>query len=210
MLEGGVARLTLPVGERDHVQGPASAAVTLVEYGDFECPYCRAAVPLVQELQRLLGDQLRFVFRHFPLTASHPHAQLAAEAAEAAAVEGRFFEMHAVLFENQEALEEGNLARYAADLGLDTNRIRSELETHAHADRVLEDLESGLESGARGTPTFFLDGVRYDGIVGVRQLLSAIREAHPEVVTEPPRKRTGRRTIPRVVGQRSPFRAPDR
>ena len=120
MSEGGVARLGLPVGERDHVQGPASAPVTLVEYGDYECPYCRAAVPIVQELQRLLGDQLRFVFRHFPLTGSHPHAQHAAEVAEAAAAQGRFSEMHGALFEHQEALEDDHLVQYAADLELDT------------------------------------------------------------------------------------------
>src|SRR3977135_4269692 len=115
MPDGGVARLRLPVGERDHVQGPADAPVTLVEYGDYECPYCRAALPIVQELQRLLGDQLRFVFRHFPLTGLHPPAQHAAEAAEAAAAQGRFPEMHAALFEHQEALDDDHLVQYAAD-----------------------------------------------------------------------------------------------
>ena len=209
MSEGGVARLGLPVGKRDHVQGPPTASVTLVEYGDYECPYCRAAVPIVQELQQLLGDQLRYVFRHFPLSGSHPHAQQAAEVAEAAAVQGRFFEMHAALFENQDALEKDHLLQYAEDLGLDGARIRRELDAHAYAGRVREDFESGLSSGVRGTPTFYLDDVRHDGIIGVRQLLSAIQKAHPEIVTDVSEGRDGQRPIPRVVGQRSPLRQAD-
>jgi protein-disulfide isomerase len=209
MSKDRTTRLALAVGERDHVQGPATAPVTLVEYGDYECPYCRAAVPIVLELQQLLGDQLRFVFRHFPLTGSHPHAQQAAEVAEAAAVQGRFFEMHAALFENQEALEKDHLVQYAQDLGLDSARIRRELGAHSYKGRVREDFESGLSSGARGTPTFYLDDIRYDGIIGVRQFISAIQEAHPDVVTDEPKGRVGQRTIPRVVGQRSPLRQSD-
>jgi protein-disulfide isomerase len=205
MSEDRPVRLALAVSERDHVQGPATAPVTLVEYGDYECPYCRAAQPIVQELQQLLGDQLRYVFRHFPLTGSHPHAQQAAEVAEAAAVQGRFFEMHAALFENQEALENDHLVEYAEDLGLDIARIRRELGAHSYAGRVREDFESGLSSGARGTPTFYLDDTRYDGIIGVSQFLSAIQEAHPEIVTDEQEGRAGQRTIPRVVGQRSPL-----
>jgi protein-disulfide isomerase len=209
MSEDRPTRLALAVGERDHVQGPETAPVTLVEYGDYECPYCRAAVPIVQELQQLLGDQLRYVFRHFPLTGSHPHAQQAAEVAEAAAVQGRFFEMHAALFENQDALEQDQLLQYAEDLGLDIARIRRELGAQSHAGRVREDFQSGLDSGARGTPTFYLDDLRYDGIIGVRQFLSAIAEAHPDIVTDGPEGRVGLRTIPRVVGQRSPLRQSD-
>ena len=205
MSEDRATRLALAVGERDHIQGVASAVVTLVEYGDYECPYCRAAVPIVQELQRLLGDQLRFVFRHFPLTGSHPHAQQAAEVAEAAAVQGRFFEMHAALFENQQALENAHLLAYAEDLGLDIAQIRRELGAHAHAGRVREDFESGLRSGARGTPTFYVDELRYDGIIGVRQFLAAIQGGHPELVISEPDEPVGRRAIPRVVGQRSPL-----
>jgi formate-nitrite transporter family protein len=209
MSEDRPTLLALAVNERDHVQGPATAPVTLVEYGDYECPYCRAAVPIVQELQHLLGDQLRFVFRHFPLTGSHPHAQQAAEVAEAAAVQGRFFEMHAALFENQEVLENEQLLTYAEDLGLDIARIRRELGAHAHAGKVREDFESGLSSGARGTPTFYLDDLRYDGIVGVRQFLAAMQGAHPEIVMDEPDGPVGQRTIPRVVGQRSPLRPSD-
>ena len=209
MSEDRTAQLTLAVGERDHVQGPATAPVTLVEYGDYECPYCRAAVPIVQELQQLLGDQLRYVFRHFPITESHTHARQAAEVAEAAGAQGRFFEMHAALFENQEALERDHLVSYAADLGLDVDRIRGELRAHSHAGRVDEDFESGLSSGARGTPTFYLDEIRYDGIIGVRQMLSAIQQAHPDIVVDEPDGRVGQRTIPRVVRQRSPLRQSD-
>jgi protein-disulfide isomerase len=183
--------------------------VTLVEYGDYECPYCRAAVPIVQELRHLLGDQLRFVFRHFPITASHPHAQQAAEVAEAAAVQGRFFEMHAALFENQEALDDDHLVQYAEDLGLHSAQIRRDLGAHSFAGRVREDFESGLSSGARGTPTFYLDDVRYDGIIGVRQFISAIQEAHPDVVTDESEGRVRQGTIPRVVGQRSSLRQSD-
>jgi protein-disulfide isomerase len=200
------ARLTSPVGDHDHIQGSATAPVTLVEYGDYECPYCRAAVPIVQELQRLLGDQLQYVFRHFPLTNLHAHAQHAAEAAEAAGAQGTFFEMHRLLFGHQEALEDDDLTRYAADLGLDTVRFRDELDAGVHADRVREDLRSGLASGVRGTPTFYLDDVRHDGLVGVRQLLAAIRAAHPEVVGDEVEGQIAQRTIPRVVRHRSPFR----
>ncbi len=207
MSENGQPRITVPVGERDHIQGPATAAVTLVQYGDFECPYCRAAVPIVEELQRSLGDQLRFVFRHFPLTAVHPHAQHAAEAAEAAAVEGKFFEMHAALFAHQDALDDQELVRHAADLGIEPARIRDALGRSTYASRVLEDVESGIASGVRGTPTFYLDDIRYDGNVGVRQILAAIQAAHPEVVGEA-EGRPGSQTIPRVVSQRSPWRPP--
>ena len=208
MSEVEVARLEMPVGERDHVQGPASAPVTLVEYGDYECPYCRAAMPIVEELQQILGDQLRYVFRHFPLTALHPHAQHAAEAAEAAAAQGRFSEMHTALFEHQEALEDDHLVQYAADLDLDGARIRRELGAHSYAGRVREDFESGLRSGVRGTPTFYLDDVRYDGLVGVRQILTAIQRAHPDVVSKALEGQVGQRTIPRVVRQHSSFRPP--
>ena len=202
----GVTQLTLPVGERDHIQGPATASVTLVEYGDYECPYCRAAEPIVEDLRQLLGDELRVVFRHFPLASLHPHAQHAAEVAEAAAAQERFVEMHGALFEHQDALDDDDLVQYAADLDLDAARVRRELRAHTHAPRVREDFESGLRSGVRGTPTFFLDDVRYDGLVGLRQFLAAIGETHPELVDEGLEQRVGQRTIPRVVNQRSPFR----
>jgi protein-disulfide isomerase len=204
----GVARLASPVGERDHVQGPATASVTLVEYGDYECPYCRAALAVVEELQRILPDDLRFVFRHFPLENIHPHARRAAEAAEAAASQGKFFEMHAALFEHQAALEHEDLLRYAAELGLDTARFSAELQADTHADRIREDFRDGLRSGVRGTPTFYLDDVRYDGVVGVRQLVAMIRQSHPDLVDDELDATLHRPTIPRVVYDRSPYRPP--
>jgi protein-disulfide isomerase len=199
------ARLALPVGGRDHVQGPATASVTLVEYGDYECPYCRAAVAIVHELQRLLPDQLRFVFRHFPLEDRHPHARRAAEAAEAAALQGKFFEMHATLFEHQTALEHEDLVRYAGELGLDTARFRADLGAPAQASRVREDFRGGVRSGVRGTPTFYLDDARYDGVVGVRQLVATMRVSHPDL-DEGLEAVLQQRTIPRVLYEQSPYR----
>jgi protein-disulfide isomerase len=181
MPDDGLARLSSPVGERDHAQGDEVAAVTLVEYGDYECPYCRAAVPIVQDLQQVMGDRLRFVFRHFPLTERHPHAQHAAEAAEAAAAQGQFFKMHFSLFEHQQALDDGHLKELAADLDLDTTRFSRELDARTYRGRVIEDFQSGRSSGVNGTPTFYLDGVRYDRLVGVREFLARIRETHPEI-----------------------------
>jgi protein-disulfide isomerase len=156
-------QLALPIGERDHIQGPATAPITLVEYGDYECPYCGEAYPVVKQLQEELGEQLSFVFRNFPLTTVHPHSQHAAEAAETAAAQGRFWEMHDLLFENQEDLKDVDLIRYATELGLDVARFKSELAGHNHAPRVREDFMSGVRSSVNGTPTFFINGVRYDG-----------------------------------------------
>jgi protein-disulfide isomerase len=157
------ARLAVPVGERDHVRGPAEAPVTLVEYGDFECPYTRRARPVVRRLGQDFGDRLLLVFRNFPLSRIHPHAQAAAEAAEAAAAQGRYWEMHDLLLENQRHLEDEYLKRYAQQLGLDTERFERELAQHAHARRVREDLRGGLKSRVRGAPTFFVNGLRHDG-----------------------------------------------
>lgn len=204
----GTARLAVPVGERDHVQGPATASVTLVEYGDYECPYGREAVAIVEELQRVLPDELRFVFRHFPLENLHPHARRAAEAAEAAASQGKFFEMHAALFEHQTALGEEDLVRYAAELDLDLARFGADLDAGTHASRVREDFRGGVRSGVRGTPTFYLDDARYAGVVGVRQLTAKIRESHPDLVDEGLDAALQQRTIPRVLYERSPFRPP--
>jgi protein-disulfide isomerase len=125
------------------------------------------------------------VFRHFPLRAAHPHAQRAAEAAEAAGAQGRFWEMHARLFAHQDALYDANLIQHAAQLGLDVTRFKGDLAKHSHAERVNADFESGVASGVRGTPTFYLDGYRYDGPVGLREMLAAIRRSHPEIDAEP-------------------------
>src|SRR6266496_4068606 len=148
--EGG--RLTIPVGEHDHVDGPASAPVTLVEYGDYECPYCGAAYPIVKEIQQQLGDQLRFVFRNFPITTAHPHAEHAAEAAEAAGGQGKFWEMHDYLYEHQRALSDQDLEEYAAAIGLDVEQWDRDMEGGAFTDRVREDFMSGVRGGVNGTP----------------------------------------------------------
>jgi len=172
------AVLTLPVSEeRDHVRRPSYAPVTLVEYGDYECPYCGEAYPIVKAVQEQMGEQLRFVFRNFPLTNSHPHAQHAAESAEAAAVQARFWEMHDHLFEHQRALEDAHLAQYAREVGLDESRFARELSEHTHAERVRKDFMSGIRSGVNGTPTFFINGVRHDDGYEAETLLSALKHA---------------------------------
>ena len=172
-----MSTLTMPVGERDHAQGPADAPVTLVEYGDYECPYCGMAYPIVKQVQARFGDRLRFVFRNFPLESVHPHAQHAAEAAEAAADQGRFWEMHDRIFEHQKRLRDEDLRAYAADEGLDADRFSVDLAAHTFATRVREDFMSGVRSGANGTPTFFVNGVRHDGPGDAENLTAAIERA---------------------------------
>jgi protein-disulfide isomerase len=157
------ATLTPPAGEHDHAMGPADAPVTLVEYGDFECPYCGQAYPIVKAIQERMGRRLRFVFRHFPISESHPHAEHAAETAEAAGAQGKFWEMHDVLYEHQRALSDRDLIGYAAGLGLDQTRVARELGQGTFAAKVRGDFRGGVRSGVNGTPTFFIDGMRYDG-----------------------------------------------
>jgi protein-disulfide isomerase len=172
------ADLTLPVSEdRDHIQGPAQAPVVLVEYGDYECPYCGAAYPIVKQIQSRMGSRLAFVFRNFPITTSHPHAQHAAEAAEAAGTQGKFWEMHDQLFEHQGRLGDDDLRSYAEALGLDVELLDKELREHVHAGRVKEDFMSGVRSGVPGTPTFFIDGVRHDDSFDFDVLLAALERA---------------------------------
>jgi protein-disulfide isomerase len=168
----------MPVSDgRDHIQGPADAPVTLVEYGDYQCPFCGAAYPIIKDVQGRVGDGLRFVFRNFPISTSHPDAELAAEAAEAAAVQDKFWEMHDLLYENQARLGSENLHAYAERLGLDLETFDSELASHAYAARVREDFMSGVRSGVNGTPTFYLNGTRYDGSYEAEPLLAALRDA---------------------------------
>jgi len=162
MSDDQAGRLSSPVGDRDHAQGADIAPVTLVEYGDYECPHCGRAYSIVKEVQRRLGPQLRFVFRNFPLRESHPHAERAAEAAEAAATQGRFWEMHDALFEHQRTLDDGHILQIAGTLGLDVSKLEKELRSHTHEARVREDFRSGVRSGVNGTPTFFINGVRFD------------------------------------------------
>jgi protein-disulfide isomerase len=172
------AVLTTPVSEeRDHIQGPADAPVTLVEYGDYQCPYCGAAHSVVQEVQARMGDRLRFVFRNFPLSTSHPRAEQAAEAAEAAAAQGRFWPMHDLIFENQKRLRDRDLREYAEQVGLDLERFDAELAEHVHAARVHEDFMSGVRSGVNGTPTFFVNGARLDDSYDLETLLATLERA---------------------------------
>jgi protein-disulfide isomerase len=171
-------RLTLPVGERDHAQGPPDARMVLLEYGDYQCPYCGAAFPIVKKVQKELGRRLKFVFRNFPITNSHPQAQWAAETAEAAAVQGKFWEMHDYLYENQGSLgDEAFFGRHAKKLGMDVKKLERETAQHVHLARVQEDYMSGIKSGVNGTPTFFINGVRYDGYPGFVPLIAALEEA---------------------------------
>jgi protein-disulfide isomerase len=172
------AALTSPVTQgRDHIQGPADAGVTLVEYGDYECPYCGAAYPIIKEIQARMGQQLRFVFRNFPINTSHPHAEQAAEAAEAAAAQGEFWAMHDLLYENQQRLGDGDLHAYAQRLGLDVDRFDRELGDRVYAARVHEDFLTGVRSGVNGTPTFYINGVRHDDAFDTETLLSALQRA---------------------------------
>jgi protein-disulfide isomerase len=168
------AVLTLPVSDRDHTEGPADAPVTLVEYGDYQCPHCGRAHPIVKDVQQRLVHRLRFVFRHFPITGLHPHAQHAAEAAEAAAAQGHFWEMHDALFEHQYALDDRHLTFYASSIGLDLDRFEGALSAHIYAPRVREDFLSGVRSGVNGTPTFFINGTRYDGSWDAETLMDAL------------------------------------
>ena len=172
------AALTLPVtADRDHIQGASTAPVTLLEYGDYECPYCGAAYPIVKQVQEAMGDGLRFVFRNFPISTSHPHAEQAAEAAEAAAAQDQFWPMHDLLYENQQRLEASDLVGYADSLGLDVERFKRELEGHVHAPRVREDFMSGVRSGVNGTPSFYINGVRHEDWYDFDTLLGALQRA---------------------------------
>lgn len=173
-----VERLTVPISKHDRIQGPINAPFNLLEYGDYECPFCGQAYPIVKAVQRSLGGQLCFAFRHFPLTNVHPHSKHAAEAAEAAGAQKRFWEMHDTLFENQDALEDEDLVKYAAALGLDVSRFMNEVLTGAHVRRIREDFMSGVRSGVNGTPTFFMNGMRYDGPRDAETMIAAL--THPE------------------------------
>lgn len=166
--------LAFPVNNHDHIQGAHDASLTLVEYGDYECPACGEAYPVVKNVQSALGKRLRFVFRNFPLTNIHPHAEHAAEAAEAADDRHHYWEMHDVLFENQDALDDEEIAQFAADLGLDSREIIEEMETNAHRERIIKDFRSGVRSGVNGTPTFFINGIRHNGPWDAESLVAGL------------------------------------
>lgn len=173
----GTARLVLPVSERDHILGPETASVTLLEYGDYECPYCGMAYPIVKEVLRRLRNEVRFAYRHFPLIQVHPHAEHAAQAAEAAGRQGKFWQMHDYLFEHQDALDDAHLVQYAMALDLDLFRFEQEMNDPAIIEHIREDILSGVQSGVAGTPTFFINGVRHDGSFDLDTLLAAIEDA---------------------------------
>jgi Na+/H+ antiporter NhaA len=169
--------LAVPVDEeRDHIRGPAEAPVTLVEYGDLECPFCGQAEPVVRELLAETGD-LRYVWRHLPLNDVHPRAQIAAEASEAAAAQGQFWEMHDLLLGHQDALKPSDLIGYARELGLDVDRFSDDLRRHAYASRIAEDVDGADLSNVTGTPTFFVNGIRHQGAYDLQTLKGAVKIA---------------------------------
>jgi protein-disulfide isomerase len=168
------ANLAVPVNHADHVLGPETAKVTVVEYGDFECPNCAQAYPAVKILTKHFGERMRFVFRHFPLREVHPHAELAAEAAETAGAQRKFWLMHDLLFENQSHLKEKNLRRYAEQAELDLERYDYELKDHVYLQRIQEHIEGGIRSSVRSTPTFFVNGVLQEVSFGLEHLRQAI------------------------------------
>jgi protein-disulfide isomerase len=163
--------------DRDHVRGPDSAPVTLIEYGDYECPYCGQAEVVIRELLDEFGDELRYVWRHLPLNDVHPHAQMAAEAAEAAGAQGAFWPMHDRLLGSQDELTVRDLKGYAEELELDTERFWDELRRRQHADRIADDVASADASGVAGTPSFFINGRRHQGAYDVETLSAAVRAA---------------------------------
>jgi protein-disulfide isomerase len=169
-------RLAVPVNDADHRIGPATARVTLVEYGDYECPYCGAAHPVTKELRRILDGELQLVYRHFPMSQIHPHAFPAALAAEAAGAQGRFWEMHDLLFANQDRLAPQDLLLYAQSLGLDLDRFARDIDERTYEPKVRADFLSGVRSGVNGTPTFFINGIRHNGNWDLPSLVQAIRE----------------------------------
>ena len=167
--------LAVPVTDRDHAIGPPDAPVTLVEYGDYECPYCGRAAPVVRELLRRFDGRLRFVFRHLPLTDVHAHAALAAQAAEAAGAQGRYWEMHDLLFERQDALDPVAIRGHAERLGLDVAAFEADLRDGRHAGRVAQDVNTAEEAGVAGTPTFFINEVRYRGAYDIDAMETLVR-----------------------------------
>ncbi len=167
--------LTVPVSENDHMLGPFNAPVTLVEYGDYQCPHCRQVYYNIKELQERLGERMRYVYRHLPISSMHPHAYLAAEAAEAAGAQGKFWEMHDMLYGHEE-LDRSHVVEYAEELELDMDRFLSDLDDHVYASKVKEDFRSGIRSGVNGTPTFFLNGERYDGAWDLESLIELVQK----------------------------------
>lgn len=169
--------LAIPVNENDHIQGTTDAPATLVEYGDYQCPYCKAAYSVIKEVQAALGNDMRLVFRNMPLIQVHPLAELAAEAAEAAAAQGQFWPMHDAIYENQEALAPDVLEAMADQVGLDMKRFSEDMLSHQFLAKIREDLRGAIRSGAAGTPTFFINGEQYEGRYDAPSLMQALSMA---------------------------------
>jgi protein-disulfide isomerase len=167
--------LAVAVGTSDHAQGPQDAPVTLVEYGDYQCPYCADVHPMIQSIAKTMGANLRFVFRHMPLSEMHPYAQYAAEAAEAAGAQGRFWEMHHAIYDHQSELGSDLVHTLALALGLDMPRFEADMEARRYRPRVKRDFMGAMRSGVSATPTFFINGERYEGILQQRALLTALQ-----------------------------------
>ncbi len=174
-----MAALKVAVSDSDHAQGPANAEITLVEYGDYECPYCGRAYPIVKRVQKHFEKRLRFVFRNFPLGEMHPHAEGAAEAAEFCGSQGKFWEMHDLLYENQESLTGPLYLELAQKIGVAPAALRASLEKREFLARVKADFTGGVRSGVNGTPTFFINGQRHDGAFDFEDLVEAIDAAAP-------------------------------
>jgi protein-disulfide isomerase len=172
-----MSALTIPVGDGDHIHGDVNAKIILVEYGDYECPHCRAAHPVVKRVERHFGKRLAFVFRNFALTQIHPNAQGAAETAEFAAAQGKFWEMHDLLYENQDRLGEELFQELGAELHLDAAALKDALANGTYATRIRADFTGGVRSGVNGTPTFFINGERHNGPADYDHIVKAIETA---------------------------------
>jgi len=175
-----MSRLRPPLNAQDHIQGRPDAPIQLVEYGDYECPFCSRAHSIVKAMQRAMGDDLLFAFRNFPLSQVHPHALGAAQAAEAAGLQGRFWQMHDLLFDNQQFLEEEHLFRYARLAGCDPDQFGEDIDSEEVVEKVRSEFLSGARSGVNGTPTFFINGERYEGSWEPEVLLSVLQELRGE------------------------------
>jgi len=169
-----MGQLTIPVNDKDHFEGKADAPITLVEYGDYQCPHCGAAYPVIKKIQEAFPDQIKFVYRNFPLSESHPMAFSCAVATEAAALQGKFWEMHDIIFENQSGLSNEALFRMATKIGLDIEQFSNDIQKDTLSDKVEADFESGIRSGVNGTPSFFVNGTKFDG--GAEDLFAMFSE----------------------------------
>jgi len=175
MSDQPTVKLSVPISEGDHIRGDVAAPITLVEYGDYECPYCGRSAPMVEEIRKRIGERLRFVFRHFPQNSVHAHASHAAQAAEAAGAQQKFWDMHDMLLAHQDDLASEDIHKYALRLNLEIYKFEADLSSERFAPRVRDDLESGQSSGVTRTPTFFINGVRFDGQRELEPLFAAVK-----------------------------------